>query len=142
MSANPEKTCFVVMGFGTKTDYPNKRVLDLDKSYHNMIKPAVESAGLKCVRADEITHSGSIDEKMARKPEPEHASPVYQFIRGLRRPEVEEKTVAEALAMQPAPEEPADAGPSLGTLMQEANDLIANAEGTEDFLEAKRKLKK
>ena len=62
--SNEKKTCFVVMGFGKKTDYPTKRVLDLDKSYRNLIKPAVEAAGLKCIRADEIPHSGSIDEKM------------------------------------------------------------------------------
>jgi hypothetical protein len=58
------KTCFVVMGFGKKTDFETGRVLDLDKSYRNMIKPAVEAAGLKCVRADEIVHSGLIDVPM------------------------------------------------------------------------------
>src|SRR5881398_2887381 len=58
----PEKgTCFVVMGFGKKTDYETGRVLDLDHSYLNLIKPAVEAAGLKCIRADEIVHSGLID---------------------------------------------------------------------------------
>jgi len=59
-----EKTCFVVMGFGKKTDFETGRTLDLDKSYFNMIKPAVEAAGLKCVRADEIVHSGMIDVPM------------------------------------------------------------------------------
>lgn len=57
------ETCFVVMGFGKKTDFqsnPN-RLLDLDKTYRNVIKPAVEEAGLKCIRADEIVHSGMID---------------------------------------------------------------------------------
>jgi hypothetical protein len=38
--------------------------LDLDKSYRNLIKPAVEAAGYKCVRADEIVHSGLIDVPM------------------------------------------------------------------------------
>ena len=47
-------TCFVVMGFGKKTDFETGRVLDLDQSYKNLIKPAVEAAGLKCIRADEI----------------------------------------------------------------------------------------
>ncbi|WP_210489338.1 TRAFs-binding domain-containing protein [Rufibacter aurantiacus] len=56
--------CFVVMGFGKKTDFETGRVLDLDKSYRNMIKPAVEAAGLKCIRADEIVHSGIIDVPM------------------------------------------------------------------------------
>ncbi len=57
-------TCFVVMGFGKKTDFETGRTLDLDKSYNNMIKPAVEVAGLKCIRADEIVHSGLIDVPM------------------------------------------------------------------------------
>lgn len=59
-----QKTCFVVMGFGKKTDFESGRVLDLDKSYKNMIKPSVEAAGLKCIRADEIVHSGLIDAPM------------------------------------------------------------------------------
>lgn len=58
------KTCFVVMGFGKKTDFETGRTLDLDMSYHNMIKPAVEAAGLECIRADEILHSGQIDVPM------------------------------------------------------------------------------
>jgi len=57
-------TCFVVTGFGKKTDFETGRVLDLDKSYINLIKPAVEAAGLKCIRADEIVHSGMIDVPM------------------------------------------------------------------------------
>lgn len=57
-------TCFVVMGFGIKTDYQTGRKLDLDKSYQNLIKPAVEAAGLKCIRADEIVHAGIIDVPM------------------------------------------------------------------------------
>lgn len=60
----PQRTCFVVMGFGKKTDFETGRVLDLDKSYKNMIKPAVEAAGLKCIRGDEIVHSGLIDVPM------------------------------------------------------------------------------
>src|SRR5262245_38796253 len=57
-------TCFVVMGFGKKTDFETGRVLDLDQSYLNLIKPAVEAARLKCIRADEIVHSGLIDVPM------------------------------------------------------------------------------
>ena len=57
-------TCFVVMGFGKKTDFETGRTLDLDKTYKNIIKPAVEEAGLKCVRADDIIHSGPIDVPM------------------------------------------------------------------------------
>lgn len=56
--------CFVIMGYGVKTDYTTGRVLDLDKTYQNVIKPAVEDAGLKCIRADELRHSGIIDVPM------------------------------------------------------------------------------
>lgn len=56
--------CFVIMGFGQKTDLATGWVLDLDKSYRNIIKPAVTAAGYECVRADEIQHSGVIDVPM------------------------------------------------------------------------------
>lgn len=59
-----KKTCFVVMGFGNKTDFETGRTLNLNASYENLIKPAVEDAGLECVRADEIVHSGVIDVPM------------------------------------------------------------------------------
>jgi hypothetical protein len=64
MPENTKGTCFVVMGFGKKTDFETGRTLDLDMSYQNMIKPAVEAAGLKCIRADDIVHSGMIDVPM------------------------------------------------------------------------------
>ena len=54
-------TCFVVMGFGKKTDFAQEKTFDLDKSYKYIIKPAVESAGYTCVRADEIQHAGNIN---------------------------------------------------------------------------------
>jgi tetratricopeptide (TPR) repeat protein len=60
----PQKVCFVVMGFGKKTDYETGRTLDLDASYQAIIKPAVEEAGLHCIRADEVMHSGVIDRPM------------------------------------------------------------------------------
>lgn len=60
-------TAFVVMGFGKKTDFETGRVLDLDKAYKNMIKPAIEEAGLHCIRADEIIHSGLIDVPMYKQ---------------------------------------------------------------------------
>ncbi|WP_133840835.1 tetratricopeptide repeat-containing protein [Pelagimonas phthalicica] len=62
------KKCFVVMGFNQKTDPITARVLDLDKTYKGIIKPAAEAAGFECVRADEIQHSGVID------------VPMYQFL--------------------------------------------------------------
>lgn len=59
-----QKLCFVVMGYGVKTDYTTGRQLNLDKTYRNIIKPAIEEVGLKCTRADEIIHSGVIDVPM------------------------------------------------------------------------------
>ena len=58
-----QKTCFVIQGFGEKTDLASGRALNLDASY-DVIKEAVEAAGLRCVRADEIVHSGTIDQPM------------------------------------------------------------------------------
>jgi hypothetical protein len=43
--ANGKGTCFVVMGFGKKTEFETGRTFDLDKSYRNVIKPAVVAAG-------------------------------------------------------------------------------------------------
>ena len=40
--ANSTKRCFVVMGFGVKTDYATGRKLDLNKSYRLLIKPVIE----------------------------------------------------------------------------------------------------
>lgn len=58
------KKCFVIMGYGIKTDFSTGRELNLDKTYKNIIKPAAEEAGLECIRADEIKHSGTIDVPM------------------------------------------------------------------------------
>jgi hypothetical protein len=59
-------SCFVIMGFGEKTDFQSnpQRVLNLDRTYEHIIKPAVEEAGHTCVRADEIIHSTVIDKPM------------------------------------------------------------------------------
>jgi tetratricopeptide (TPR) repeat protein len=59
-----KKKCFVVMGFGEKTDLATGRTLDLDKTYRIIIKKAVEEAGLECIRADDIKHAGTIDVPM------------------------------------------------------------------------------
>jgi hypothetical protein len=63
-SSKPKGSCFVVMGFGKKTDFETGRTLDLDKTYKYIIKPAVNDTGLECRRADEIPHSGVIDVPM------------------------------------------------------------------------------
>jgi hypothetical protein len=64
MKPNNQLQCFVVMGFGTKTDFATGRKLDLDYSYNALIKPVVEQKGITCIRADEIKHSGAIDVPM------------------------------------------------------------------------------
>jgi len=56
-------TCFVVQGFGQKTDFTTGRKLNLDASYQ-VIKEAVQDAGLECIRADEVVTSGMIDVPM------------------------------------------------------------------------------
>ena len=63
---NGKKTCFVVMGFGEKTDFQSnpQRTLNLDKTFEYIIKPAVEECGLECIRADTIIHSTVIDKPM------------------------------------------------------------------------------
>lgn len=58
-----KKICFVVQGFGEKTDFTTGKKFNLDNSYQ-VIKEAVQGAGLECIRADEIVHSGIIDAPM------------------------------------------------------------------------------
>lgn len=58
------RICFVIMGFGLKTDYESGRTLDLDATFEAIIRPAADGSGLRCIRADEITHSGTIDVRM------------------------------------------------------------------------------
>ena len=60
MPGADKQLCFVIQGFGEKTDFPTGRKLNLDASYR-VIKEGVERAGLRCIRADEIQHSGTID---------------------------------------------------------------------------------
>ncbi len=69
MKSQPDsrKVCFVVMGFGEKTAYTKDhtpRVLDLDATFEAIIEPAVENAGLRCIRADQMLNSGLIDTRM------------------------------------------------------------------------------
>jgi tetratricopeptide (TPR) repeat protein len=64
MMRSQQKICFVIMGFGRKTDLSTGKTLDLDKTYKNIIKPAVEKANFLCIRADEIQDSGMIDKSM------------------------------------------------------------------------------
>jgi len=57
-------SCFVIMGYGKKTDFKQNKNFDLDKTYRNIIKPAAQTAGYTCERADEIQHAGVIDVPM------------------------------------------------------------------------------
>jgi Tetratricopeptide Repeats-Sensor len=61
-----KKTCFVVMGFGEKTDFQSnpQRVLDLNRTFEDIIQPAVAESGVECIRADKIIHSTVIDKPM------------------------------------------------------------------------------
>jgi Tetratricopeptide Repeats-Sensor len=65
-NGDEKKTCFVVMGFGEKTDFQSnpQRVLDLNRTFEDIIEPAVRDSGIECVRADQIIHSTVIDKPM------------------------------------------------------------------------------
>lgn len=64
MTNDNRPVCFVVMGFGKKTDYETGRTLDLDATYNAIISLAATAEGLRCIRSDEIVHSGLIDVSM------------------------------------------------------------------------------
>ncbi|MBO6577003.1 MAG: DUF4071 domain-containing protein [Rhodothermales bacterium] len=57
-------TCFVVMGYRTKSDPDTGKEYDLDKSYRQLIKPAAEAAGFSVVRSDEVIRPGRIERQM------------------------------------------------------------------------------
>ncbi len=58
------KTCFVIIGFGPKPDLETGRIIDLDKTFENLIKPVFDELNIQCFRAKEIRHSGNIDVPM------------------------------------------------------------------------------
>ena len=55
--------CFVLMPFGKKPD-AGGGLIDFDAVYHDLIAPAIESAGLQPVRADEEMTGGIIHKPM------------------------------------------------------------------------------
>jgi tetratricopeptide (TPR) repeat protein len=59
--AERQRTCFVVSGFGRKTDYSTGRVLNLDKTYEQLIHPACDKVNVNCFRAIDANLTGSID---------------------------------------------------------------------------------
>lgn len=64
--AQKQLTCFVVIGFGRKTDYATGRVLDLDKTYEQLIRPAFDAVHVNCFRAIDANRTGGIDDIMYR----------------------------------------------------------------------------
>ena len=62
-----KKRCFVVMGFGIRTDYATGRRIDMDRTYMSLIQPVIKELDLECIRADEIRHTGVIDVPMYRE---------------------------------------------------------------------------
>ena len=61
-----QRTCFVVTGFSNKTDHATGRVLNLDQTYEQLIRPACDRAGVNCFRAIDANLTGSIDSLMYR----------------------------------------------------------------------------
>ena len=61
--ADRQLTCFVVTGFGNKTDYSTGRVLNLDKTYEQLIRPACDEVNVNCFRAIEMQTEGKPDKK-------------------------------------------------------------------------------
>lgn len=60
-----KKTCFVIIGFGPKPDLGKRgRIVDLDKTFENLIKPVFDELKINCFRAKEIRHTGIIDVPM------------------------------------------------------------------------------
>ncbi len=49
------RSCYVITGFGVKKDPLTGRTVDLDYTYYNIVKPAVEASGFTCQRGEEIT---------------------------------------------------------------------------------------
>ncbi len=65
-AAATQLTCFVVTGFGNKTDYSTGRVLNLDKTYEQLVVPACDKVNINCFRAIDANLTGSIDSIMYR----------------------------------------------------------------------------
>ncbi len=59
-----KKTCFVITGYGPKTDLVTGRIIDLDKTFEHLIKPVFDDLNIECFRAKDIKHSGTIDVPM------------------------------------------------------------------------------
>ena len=58
------QVCFVDMPFGKKIDPRSRTEIDFDTIYENAIRPAVEAAGLDCIRGDQEQTGGIIHAAM------------------------------------------------------------------------------
>ena len=56
-AAPRQRTCFVVTGFGNKTDYATGRVLNLDKTYEQLVRPACDAVKVNAFRAIDANHT-------------------------------------------------------------------------------------
>ncbi|MBW1298120.1 TRAFs-binding domain-containing protein [Aquimarina litoralis] len=59
-----KKTCFVIIGYGIKTDFATGRDINLDKTYNNIIKPVFDELDIECFRSSDLKQTGVIDVKM------------------------------------------------------------------------------
>ena len=64
MSRDYGQTCFVDMPFGKKTDPNTGLEIDFDQIYAKAVRPAVEAAGLQCIRGDKEDSGGIIHKAM------------------------------------------------------------------------------
>lgn len=53
--------CFVIMGFGKKVCPNSSKIIDLDITYNELIKPTMLKLKINCIRTDEVINNKSID---------------------------------------------------------------------------------
>ncbi|WP_298510820.1 tetratricopeptide repeat-containing protein [uncultured Kordia sp.] len=59
-----KKTCFVIMGYGKKPDPETKRIINLDETFTEIIKPTFNKLKIECFRSSDLKETGTIDYKM------------------------------------------------------------------------------
>lgn len=59
-----KQTCFIDMPFGNKVDPKSGVTIDFDQIYEAAIRPAIEDAGLQCIRGDREVTGGLIHTAM------------------------------------------------------------------------------
>lgn len=58
------QTCFVIIGYDTKTDFSSGQQYNLESSFEHLIKPVFDKLKIDCFRAKDKRHSGVIDAHM------------------------------------------------------------------------------